>query len=393
MNVIQEIKRINERELQQGVSSKASWHHEYKDSAWVFAGGFPYDLTEGDLLCVMSQWGEIEDINLCREKDTGKSKGFCFVKYENQRSTILAVDNFNGIELLGRTIRVDHKHKYSLPKEVRERAEKQEEERVARGEEPSTKGAQWRPGVAYEGKELATAHNFHKGFDVFAPAEKGSASSDDSENGGGGVPGESAAAKQKRREAKKERKELRRKARERKKKDRDSAADHGSKKKKKHHKKDGGKGDKSSKSHADDSKRKKGDLEANGLGANARRDGRDRESAGGGADAAGVWERGTRAPGDGASSASLFAPAQAPSRAPAPQSLSTGNVMDWRGLGGGGAGGRGGRGGGRGREGGGRGGGRGGREGGRGGGMGGRGDGGRGDGGSRNSLGGMDRRR
>lgn len=74
MNVIQEIKRINERELQQGVSGKASWHHEYKDSAWVFAGGFPYDLTEGDLLCVMSQWGEIEDINLCREKGTGKSK-------------------------------------------------------------------------------------------------------------------------------------------------------------------------------------------------------------------------------------------------------------------------------------------------------------------------------
>lgn len=28
------------------------------------------------------------------------------------------MDNFNGIELLGRTIRVDHKHKYSLPVEV-----------------------------------------------------------------------------------------------------------------------------------------------------------------------------------------------------------------------------------------------------------------------------------
>lgn len=84
MNVIQEIKRINERELEQGVSGKASWHHEYKDSAWVFAGGFSYDLTEGDILCVMSQWGEIEDINLCREKDTGKSKvlgELCSVKY------------------------------------------------------------------------------------------------------------------------------------------------------------------------------------------------------------------------------------------------------------------------------------------------------------------------
>lgn len=45
-------------------------------------------------------------------------QGFCFIKYEDQRSTILAVDNFNGIQLLGRTIRVDHKHQYSLPKEV-----------------------------------------------------------------------------------------------------------------------------------------------------------------------------------------------------------------------------------------------------------------------------------
>lgn len=84
MNVIQEIKRINERELEQGVSGKASWHYEYKDSAWVFAGGFSYDLTEGDILCVMSQWGEIEDINLCREKDTGKSKVMGEVSSINQ---------------------------------------------------------------------------------------------------------------------------------------------------------------------------------------------------------------------------------------------------------------------------------------------------------------------
>lgn len=56
--------------------------------------------------------------------------------------------------------------------QVRERAEKQEEERVARGEAPSEKGPQWRPGVAYEGKQLATSHNFHKGVDVFAEPDK-----------------------------------------------------------------------------------------------------------------------------------------------------------------------------------------------------------------------------
>ncbi|CAM9373620.1 unnamed protein product, partial [Discosporangium mesarthrocarpum] len=179
MNVVQEIRRINERELETGVTGKASWHYEFRDSAWVFVGGLAYDLTEGDVLCVMSQWGEIEDINLPRDKDTGKPRGYCFLKYEDTRSTILAVDNFNGIELLGRTLRVDHKHKYSLPKEVREREEKLEEERVARGEAPSASGPSYRPGMAYEGKKLASEHTIHKGVDVFGkPAEDSDSSYD-----------------------------------------------------------------------------------------------------------------------------------------------------------------------------------------------------------------------
>merc|ERR1712087_555044 len=42
--------------------------------------------------------------------------GFCFLCYEDQKSTILAVDNMNGYQMLGRTIRVDHVDKYKAPK-------------------------------------------------------------------------------------------------------------------------------------------------------------------------------------------------------------------------------------------------------------------------------------
>lgn len=38
-----------------------------------------------------NRYGEIVDVNLVRDKGTGKSKGFAFVAYEDQRSTILAV--------------------------------------------------------------------------------------------------------------------------------------------------------------------------------------------------------------------------------------------------------------------------------------------------------------
>lgn len=111
------INELNEREVQLGVAEKVSWHSEYKDSAWVFLGGLPYELTEGDIICVFSQYGEIVNINLVRDKKTGKSKGFCFLCYEDQRSTVLAVDNFNGIKIKGRTIRVDHVANYRAPQE------------------------------------------------------------------------------------------------------------------------------------------------------------------------------------------------------------------------------------------------------------------------------------
>ncbi|XP_028405550.1 RNA-binding motif protein, X-linked 2-like [Dendronephthya gigantea] len=113
---VKNIQKLNEKVLQMGVEDNASWHKQYKDSAYVFIGGMPYDLTEGDILCVFSQYGEIVDINLVRDKSSGKSKGYGFLCYEDQRSTILAVDNLNGIKLGGRTIRVDHVANYKRPK-------------------------------------------------------------------------------------------------------------------------------------------------------------------------------------------------------------------------------------------------------------------------------------
>lgn len=79
----------------------------------------------------MFRYGEIVDVNMPRDKDTGKAKGFGFVMYEDQRSTVLAVDNLNGGTVVDRTIRVDHVKNYKQPK-----VETTEGERVDR-EEPS----------------------------------------------------------------------------------------------------------------------------------------------------------------------------------------------------------------------------------------------------------------
>ena len=108
MNSIRQTQALNKRELENAIQPSASWHADYRDTAWIYVGGFPFDVSEGDIATIFSQFGNPTHLNLIRDKDTGKSKGFGFLKYEDQRSCDLAVDNLGGADVLGRLLRVDH---------------------------------------------------------------------------------------------------------------------------------------------------------------------------------------------------------------------------------------------------------------------------------------------
>lgn len=91
---------LNSRELQKDIKENTSWHDAYKNSPHIYIGGIPFELNEGDILTVFAQYGKIIKINLVRDKDTQKSRGFAFLSYENPKSAILAVDNFDGIKAM-----------------------------------------------------------------------------------------------------------------------------------------------------------------------------------------------------------------------------------------------------------------------------------------------------
>mmetsp|Transcript_15734 Transcript_15734/g.43459 ORF Transcript_15734/g.43459 Transcript_15734/m.43459 type:complete len:229 (-) Transcript_15734:3-689(-) len=155
MNRIREITNINQRELELGLAgTPGSWHAQFEKAPWIYVGNLVNELTEGDILCVFSQFGEIEDIHLVREEDTGKSKGFAFIKYEDSRSCILAVDNFCGAMLCGKSLSPDHVENYRLPKKVLEEA--------------ANSGADIGPGLAYKGVETENKFSMDKGQDLFA---------------------------------------------------------------------------------------------------------------------------------------------------------------------------------------------------------------------------------
>lgn len=123
----------------------------------------------------MSQFGEVEDVNLVRDEETGKSRGFAFLKYCNQTSTVLAVDNMNGAKLLERTLLVDHA-KYRLPKRLRDNgnSSSDSESNPCQAVPPRQRGL---PGHAYDGVELASDFSLAKGADVFAVSVDASTSS------------------------------------------------------------------------------------------------------------------------------------------------------------------------------------------------------------------------
>mmetsp|Transcript_16237 Transcript_16237/g.24566 ORF Transcript_16237/g.24566 Transcript_16237/m.24566 type:complete len:245 (+) Transcript_16237:41-775(+) len=172
MNVISEIQRINQLELSKGLThTPASWHSKYSSSAWINIGSLPLNLSEGDIICIFSQYGEIDDVHLVREADTGKSRGFAFLKYEDARSCVLAVDNLGGSCVLGRMLRVDHVERYRLPKHVLEREEKEALEAEEDDSDEKKIGAA-EAGHAYKGQELASEYDIHAGQDLFAAPKK-----------------------------------------------------------------------------------------------------------------------------------------------------------------------------------------------------------------------------
>lgn len=134
MNNVAAIEKLNERELELGLAgTSASWHAKYGHSSIVYVGGLATGVTEGDVVAVFEQVGRLVHINLVRDGD-GVSKRFCFLGYADQRSTVLAVDNFNGAELYGKVLRVDHVDKYKEPEEeavdLRLKKRKKEKDRV-----------------------------------------------------------------------------------------------------------------------------------------------------------------------------------------------------------------------------------------------------------------------
>ncbi|XP_068605277.1 cold inducible RNA binding protein a isoform X2 [Brachionichthys hirsutus] len=77
------------------------------DEGKLFVGGLSFDTNEESLSSAFGKYGTIEKVDVIRDKETGRSRGFGFVKYDNADDAKDAMSAMNGKSLDGRAIRVD----------------------------------------------------------------------------------------------------------------------------------------------------------------------------------------------------------------------------------------------------------------------------------------------
>jgi len=65
-----------------------------------------YDMTQGDLESLFSGVGEVVEIVVPTDRNTGRPRGFAFVEFREQAAAVEAIERFDGYELHGRSLRV-----------------------------------------------------------------------------------------------------------------------------------------------------------------------------------------------------------------------------------------------------------------------------------------------
>ncbi|CAG8199662.1 unnamed protein product [Penicillium nalgiovense] len=73
----------------------------------LFIGGLSWNTDDNSLRQRFEEFGVVEDATVVKDRDTGRSRGFGFVRFSNDDEATAAMNGMNNQEFDGRQIRVD----------------------------------------------------------------------------------------------------------------------------------------------------------------------------------------------------------------------------------------------------------------------------------------------
>ena len=73
----------------------------------VFIGGLSWNTSDDGLRAAFGEFGEMVDVKVITDRDTGRSRGFGFITFANQEDAGKAISKMDGASLDGRTLVVN----------------------------------------------------------------------------------------------------------------------------------------------------------------------------------------------------------------------------------------------------------------------------------------------
>jgi RNA recognition motif-containing protein len=73
----------------------------------IYVGNLSFETTESDVNELFGSHGEVDEVALITDRDTGRPRGFGFVQMRNEQAARNAISALDGKELGGRQIKVN----------------------------------------------------------------------------------------------------------------------------------------------------------------------------------------------------------------------------------------------------------------------------------------------
>ena len=73
----------------------------------IYVGNFAYEMREQELREAFEAYGQVEEVSMIQDRNTGRPKGFAFIEMPTSAEAQAAIDALNGKEFAGRPITVN----------------------------------------------------------------------------------------------------------------------------------------------------------------------------------------------------------------------------------------------------------------------------------------------
>ncbi len=73
----------------------------------VYVGNLSFQVTEDDLVETFTEYGKVVSVQLPKDRETGRMRGFAFVEMSSEDEETAAIEALDGAEWMGRALKVN----------------------------------------------------------------------------------------------------------------------------------------------------------------------------------------------------------------------------------------------------------------------------------------------